>query len=73
MGYPLAFIAVKLGHDIPFNEIKNLCFEPSLDHLAIKIRSWDLKKSNHVLQLLSSSVKSLGEVKRRAPLCGDPF
>ena len=71
MGYPLAFIPVKLGHDIPFNEIKNLvtevtsaCFEPSLDYLAIKIRSWDLKESSRVLQLLSSGVKSLGEASR---------
>lgn len=68
-GYPLAFIAAKLGLGIPLNEIKNsvtkltsACFEPSLDYCVIKIPRWDLKKFNRVSKLLSSSMKSVGEV-----------
>jgi carbamoylphosphate synthase large subunit len=68
-GYPLAFIAAKLGLGIPLNEIKNsvtkvtsACFEPSLDYCVVKIPRWDLKKFNHVSRLLSSSMKSVGEV-----------
>ncbi|KAK1219072.1 Carbamoyl-phosphate synthase [Marasmius sp. AFHP31] len=67
-GYPLAFIAVKLGLGIPLNEIKNsvtkvtsACFEPSLDYV-VKIPRRDLKKFNRVSRLLSSSMKSVGEV-----------
>ncbi|KAG5636336.1 hypothetical protein H0H81_008387 [Sphagnurus paluster] len=68
-GYPLAFIAAKLGLGIPLNEIKNsvtkvtsACFEPSLDYCVVKIPRWDLKKFNRVSKLLSSSMKSVGEV-----------
>ncbi|EJD00418.1 carbamoyl-phosphate synth [Fomitiporia mediterranea MF3/22] len=68
-GYPLAFIAAKLGLNIPLNEIKNsvtkvtsACFEPSLDYVVVKIPRWDLKKFNRVSKLLSSSMKSVGEV-----------
>lgn len=68
-GYPLAFIAAKLGLNIPLNEIKNsvtkvtsACFEPSLDYVVVKIPRWDLKKFNRVSRLLSSSMKSVGEV-----------
>ncbi|XP_006456591.1 hypothetical protein AGABI2DRAFT_188488 [Agaricus bisporus var. bisporus H97] len=68
-GYPLAFIAAKLGLGIPLNEIKNsvtkvtsACFEPSLDYCVVKIPRWDLKKFNRVSRLLSSSMKSVGEV-----------
>jgi carbamoyl-phosphate synthase/aspartate carbamoyltransferase len=68
-GYPLAFIAAKLGLGIPLNEIKNsvtkvtsACFEPSLDYIVVKIPRWDLKKFNRVSPLLSSSMKSVGEV-----------
>ena len=68
-GYPLAFIAAKLGLGIPLNEIKNsvtkvtsACFEPSLDYIVVKIPRWDLKKFNRVSRLLSSSMKSVGEV-----------
>ncbi|KAJ2923820.1 hypothetical protein H1R20_g13277, partial [Candolleomyces eurysporus] len=52
-GYPLAFIAAKLGL---------ACFEPSLDYVVVKIPRWDLKKFNRVSRLLSSSMKSVGEV-----------
>ncbi|WVN89769.1 carbamoyl-phosphate synthase, large subunit [Cryptococcus depauperatus CBS 7841] len=68
-GYPLAFIAAKLGLNIPLNEIKNsvtkltsACFEPSLDYCVVKIPRWDLKKFNRVSTALSSSMKSVGEV-----------
>ena len=68
-GYPLAFIAAKLGLNIPLNEIKNsvtkvtcACFEPSLDYVVVKIPRWDLKKFTRVSTLLGSSMKSVGEV-----------
>lgn len=68
-GYPLAFIAAKLGLGIPLNEIKNsvtkvtcACFEPSLDYVVVKIPRWDLKKFTRVSNLLNSSMKSVGEV-----------
>ncbi|ORY35403.1 hypothetical protein BCR39DRAFT_509362 [Naematelia encephala] len=68
-GYPLAFIAAKLGLNIPLNEIRNsvtkvtsACFEPSLDYCVVKIPRWDLKKFSRVSTALSSSMKSVGEV-----------
>ncbi|KDQ57925.1 hypothetical protein JAAARDRAFT_34741 [Jaapia argillacea MUCL 33604] len=68
-GYPLASIAAKLGLGIPLNEIQNsvtkvttACFEPSLDYVVVKIPRWDLKKFSRVSKLLSSSMKSVGEV-----------
>ena len=68
-GYPLAYTAAKLGLNIPLNEIKNsvtkvtcACFEPSLDYCVVKIPRWDLKKFTRVSNLLSSSMKSVGEV-----------
>ena len=68
-GYPLAFIAAKLGLNIPLNEISNsvtkvtcACFEPSLDYVVVKIPRWDLKKFTRVSTHLSSAMKSVGEV-----------
>ena len=68
-GYPLAFIAAKLGLGIPLNEISNsvtkvtcACFEPSLDYVVVKIPRWDLKKFLRVSKKLNSSMKSVGEV-----------
>lgn len=68
-GYPLAFVAAKLGLNIPLNEIQNsvtkstcACFEPSLDYVVVKIPRWDLKKFTRVSKELSSSMKSVGEV-----------
>ncbi|KAF2143758.1 uncharacterized protein K452DRAFT_296741 [Aplosporella prunicola CBS 121167] len=68
-GYPLAFVAAKLGLNIPLNEIRNsvtkvtcACFEPSLDYCVVKIPRWDLKKFTRVSTLLGSSMKSVGEV-----------
>jgi carbamoyl-phosphate synthase/aspartate carbamoyltransferase len=68
-GYPLAFIAAKLGLGIPLNEISNTvtkvtcaCFEPSLDYVVVKMPRWDLKKFTRVSTQLGSSMKSVGEV-----------
>ena len=68
-GYPLAFVAAKLGLGIPLNEISNsvtkvtcACFEPSLDYVVVKIPRWDLKKFTRVSTALNSSMKSVGEV-----------
>ncbi|KAJ1772283.1 Carbamoyl-phosphate synthase, partial [Coemansia sp. RSA 1843] len=68
-GYPLAFVAAKLGLGIPLNEIRNsvtkettACFEPSLDYIVVKIPRWDLKKFDRVSKNLSSAMKSVGEV-----------
>jgi carbamoyl-phosphate synthase/aspartate carbamoyltransferase len=68
-GYPLAFVAAKLGLNIPLNKIKNsvtkvtcACFEPSLDYVVVKIPRWDLKKFRRVSTLLGSAMKSVGEV-----------
>lgn len=68
-GYPLAFVAAKLGLNIPLSDITNsvtkstcACFEPSLDYIVVKIPRWDLKKFTRVSKELSSSMKSVGEV-----------
>ncbi|KAI1335465.1 carbamoyl-phosphate synthase [Xylariaceae sp. FL0016] len=68
-GYPLAFIAAKLGLGIPLKEVKNTvtkvtcaCFEPSLDYVVVKMPRWDLKKFTRVSTQLGSSMKSVGEV-----------
>lgn len=68
-GYPLAYTAAKLGLNIPLYEVKNsvtrstcACFEPSLDYCVVKMPRWDLKKFTRVSTLLSSSMKSVGEV-----------
>lgn len=68
-GYPLAFIAAKLGLNIPLKDITNLvtrstcaCFEPSLDYVVVKMPRWDLKKFTRVSTQLGSSMKSVGEV-----------
>ncbi|CAN8102284.1 unnamed protein product [Discula destructiva] len=68
-GYPLAFIAAKLGLNIPLKDIMNAvtqstcaCFEPSLDYVVVKMPRWDLKKFTRVSTQLGSSMKSVGEV-----------
>ncbi|KAJ3038549.1 hypothetical protein HDV00_000554 [Rhizophlyctis rosea] len=68
-GYPLAFVAAKLGLGIPLTEVKNsvtrktiACFEPSLDYCIVKIPRWDLKKFTRVSTKISSAMKSVGEV-----------
>ncbi|OMJ25879.1 Protein pyrABCN [Smittium culicis] len=68
-GYPLAFVAAKLGLGINLNSIKNsvtkvttACFEPSLDYIVVKMPRWDLNKFVRVNRELSSAMKSVGEV-----------
>lgn len=68
-GYPLAFIAAKLGLRIPLKEVSNsvtkvtcACFEPSLDYVVVKMPRWDLNKFTRVSTQLGSSMKSVGEV-----------
>ncbi|HUX94495.1 MAG TPA: carbamoyl-phosphate synthase (glutamine-hydrolyzing) large subunit [Bacteroidales bacterium] len=68
-GYPLAFIAAKLGIGYGLHELKNsvtknttACFEPALDYIVCKIPRWDLNKFVGVSHLIGSSMKSVGEV-----------
>lgn len=68
-GYPLAFIAAKigLGHTLPSLQnavTKNTtaCFEPSLDYIVTKIPRWDLSKFQYVDRHVGSAMKSVGEV-----------
>jgi len=68
-GYPLAFVAAKLGLGYGLHELKNsvtksttACFEPALDYVVCKIPRWDLGKFKGVSCELGSSMKSVGEV-----------
>jgi carbamoyl-phosphate synthase large subunit len=68
-GYPLAFIAAKLGLGYGLHELKNsvtktttACFEPALDYIVCKIPRWDLNKFQGVSHEIGSSMKSVGEV-----------
>ena len=68
-GYPLAFVAAKLGLGYGLHELKNAvtksttaCFEPALDYVVCKIPRWDLGKFKGVSRELGSSMKSVGEV-----------
>ena len=68
-GYPLAFVAAKLGLGYGLFELKNSVtkttsafFEPALDYVAVKIPRWDLTKFRGVKRELGSSMKSVGEV-----------
>ena len=68
-GYPLAFVAAKLGLGYGLPELKNSVtkdttafFEPALDYIVCKIPRWDLGKFQGVSRLLGSSMKSVGEI-----------
>ncbi|KAG2199501.1 hypothetical protein INT47_009955 [Mucor saturninus] len=68
-GYPLAFIAAKigLGHTLPslqnaVTKTTTACFEPSLDYVVTKIPRWDLAKFQYVDRHIGSAMKSVGEV-----------
>ncbi len=68
-GYPLAFVAAKLGIGYGLHELKNSVtrtttafFEPALDYVVCKIPRWDLGKFHGVDHELGSSMKSVGEV-----------
>ncbi len=68
-GYPLAFVAAKLGMGYGLHELKNTvtktttaAFEPALDYIVCKIPRWDLGKFKEVSRELGSSMKSVGEI-----------
>jgi carbamoyl-phosphate synthase large subunit len=68
-GYPLAFVAAKLGLGYGLFELNNSVtktttafFEPALDYVVCKIPRWDLTKFHGVSHRLGSSMKSVGEV-----------
>ena len=68
-GYPLAFVAAKLGLGYGLFDLKNSVtkdtsafFEPALDYIVVKIPRWDLGKFHGVRKEIGSSMKSVGEV-----------
>jgi carbamoyl-phosphate synthase large subunit len=68
-GYPLAFVAAKLGLGYGLHELKNSItkttpafFEPALDYVVVKIPRWDMSKFVGVSRQIGSSMKSVGEV-----------
>lgn len=68
-GYPLAFVAAKLGIGYGLHELTNnvtktttACYEPALDYIVCKIPRWDLNKFHGVSREIGSSMKSVGEV-----------
>ncbi|WP_346862166.1 carbamoyl-phosphate synthase (glutamine-hydrolyzing) large subunit [uncultured Draconibacterium sp.] len=68
-GYPLAFVAAKLGLGYGLHQLKNsvtkvttACFEPALDYCVVKIPRWDLTKFVGVSKNIGSSMKSVGEI-----------
>ena len=68
-GYPLAFVAAKLGLGHALTELPNAitgatkaCFEPALDYVVVKAPRWDLQKFRGALPGIGSSMKSVGEV-----------
>ncbi|MFI3298690.1 MAG: carbamoyl-phosphate synthase (glutamine-hydrolyzing) large subunit [Rikenellaceae bacterium] len=68
-GYPLAFVAAKLGLGYGLHQLKNsvtktttAAFEPALDYIVCKIPRWDLGKFKGVSRELGSSMKSVGEI-----------
>ncbi|MBQ9530068.1 MAG: carbamoyl-phosphate synthase (glutamine-hydrolyzing) large subunit, partial [Bacteroidales bacterium] len=68
-GYPLAFVAAKLGLGYGLHELKNSVtkttpafFEPAIDYIVCKIPRWDLGKFHGVSRKIGSSMKSVGEV-----------
>lgn len=68
-GYPLAFVAAKLGLGYGLHELKNSVtkvtsafFEPALDYIVCKIPRWDLTKFTGVSRNIGSSMKSVGEI-----------
>jgi len=68
-GYPLAFVAAKVGLGYGLHELKNsvttvttAAFEPALDYCVVKIPRWDLNKFIGVSKIIGSSMKSVGEI-----------
>jgi len=68
-GYPLAFVAAKLGLGANLARLPNAitratmaCFEPALDYVVVKAPRWDLQKFRGASHAIGSSMKSVGEV-----------
>ncbi len=68
-GYPLAFVAAKLGLGYGLMDLRNSVtkdtsafFEPALDYIVVKLPRWDLGKFQNVSRQIGSSMKSVGEV-----------
>jgi carbamoyl-phosphate synthase large subunit len=68
-GYPLAFVAAKLGLGYGLHQLKNsvtkvttAAFEPALDYCVVKIPRWDLNKFIGVSKTIGSSMQSVGEI-----------
>src|SRR5437588_5973536 len=68
-GYPLAFVAAKLGLGYNLTQLANAitgatmaCFEPALDYVVVKAPRWDLQKFHRASLSIGSSMKSVGEV-----------
>jgi carbamoyl-phosphate synthase large subunit len=68
-GYPLAYMAAKigLGYTLPelvnrITKVTTACFEPSLDYITLKMPRWDFQKFEGVKRRLGSTMKSVGEV-----------
>ncbi len=68
-GYPLAFVAAKIGLGYGLHELKNSVtkttpafFEPAIDYCVVKIPRWDLSKFHGVSREIGSSMKSVGEI-----------
>lgn len=68
-GYPLAYMAAKLGLGYSLPELLNkitkvttACFEPSLDYIVVKVPRWDFKKFEMVNRKIGTQMKSVGEV-----------
>ncbi|MBI2596560.1 carbamoyl-phosphate synthase (glutamine-hydrolyzing) large subunit [Candidatus Daviesbacteria bacterium] len=68
-GYPLAYIAAKIGLGFNLAELRNSVtgstsafFEPALDYIVVKLPRWDLQKFVGAKQMIGSEMKSVGEV-----------
>lgn len=68
-GYPLAFVAAKIGLGYTLTDLKNsvtkktiACFEPALDYVVLKIPRWDLAKFENAAPRIGTEMKSVGEV-----------
>ncbi len=68
-GYPLAYMAAKigLGYSLPelinkITKVTSACFEPSLDYMVLKMPRWDFRKFELVKRRLGTTMKSVGEV-----------
>jgi carbamoyl-phosphate synthase large subunit len=68
-GYPLAYMAAKMGLGYSLTELVNsitkvttACFEPSLDYVVLKMPRWDFRKFELVNRRIGTSMKSVGEI-----------